>query len=219
MELRVAFVSMEGICKSFQSGSEIIGIMDQFSMQVMQAEHVVIMGPSGSGKTTLVNIIAGLEHPDAGTVTVGGLRIDQMTEAEAIAYRRHHLGFVFQDFGLLEGLTPVENMLLTVDNQNATSKNEALALLSKLNLEDRSNTVCGLLSGGEKQRVAIARALLSKPKLIISDEPTAQLDRLHADQVMSVLQALQTEYQLTLITVTHDPKIAAYADRMIEMPL
>jgi putative ABC transport system ATP-binding protein len=140
-----------------------------------------------------------------------------MNEAESIVYRRHHIGFVFQDFALLEGLTPVENMLLTVNQKYSGLKEEALTLLQKLNLEERSYMVCGLLSGGEKQRVAIARALLMKPKLIILDEPTAQLDRLHADQVMSMMQTLQKEYQLTLITVTHDSKIATYADRVIEI--
>ncbi|MDC3180725.1 ABC transporter ATP-binding protein [Gammaproteobacteria bacterium] len=213
----MVFVSLKNIDKSFQSGTENIDIMSGFSMQVSFGEHLAIMGPSGSGKTTLLNLVAGLDKPDFGEVCVNDQRIDLMNAKDVIRYRRDCLGFIFQDFGLLEGLTAVENILLVCHHQTQIERQEALSILSDLNIENRANTVCRLLSGGEKQRVAIARALILKPKLILADEPTAQLDRIHADQVMGMLTQIQKAYDLTIMTVTHDQKIASYADRVIRI--
>jgi ABC-type lipoprotein export system ATPase subunit len=215
----VSLLVLEDIEKSFHSGNEIIKIIDAVSMRVEQHEHVAIMGPSGSGKTTLMQLVCGLQLPDKGNVFIGGEYINQMTEYQRLCFRKNHIGFVFQDYGLLDGLSALENVLLAADPMLSTHQTLAHQLLEDLGLESRIHTKASVLSGGEKQRVAIARALLNKPTLILADEPTAQLDRTHVTSVMELLCQMQKQYGLTLLTVTHDAAVAAFADRTIQVEM
>jgi putative ABC transport system ATP-binding protein len=185
--------------------------LDHLSLQVAEGECVALLGPSGSGKSTLLNLIAGLDRPSEGTVTVGGTRVDRLSEAAAARYRRATIGLVFQFFNLLDDLTVADNVLLPAQiagRAAAPSRRRAYELLETLGIDRHAAAYPGRLSGGERQRVAVARALMNRPALLLADEPTGALDTASGAEVRKLLVDLHTEGQ-TIVLVTHDETLAA----------
>ena len=194
--------------------------VDQVHLQVAPGEAVALMGPSGSGKSTLLNLIAGLDRPTSGTVTVAGERVDALSETGAARFRRRHIGMIFQFFNLLDDLTVADNVLLPAQlagMPRARARARAGELLAALRIERHRDAYPGRLSGGERQRVAIARALVNRPALLLADEPTGALDTANGEAIGELLLDLNSSGQ-TLIVVTHNPHLAArYARRVIEI--
>ncbi len=188
------------------------------SLTVEEGEFTAVMGPSGSGKSTLLNLIAGLDRPTSGGVTVGGSDLGRMGEAALARFRRDHIGFVFQFFHLLPNLTVLENVLIPAQLRSRTSAEaRGRELLEQLGIAEVANRYPAKLSGGQQQRVAIARALINQPSLLLADEPTGALDTRSGDQVMELLMALHRQGQ-TILLVTHDAKLATrYAARVISV--
>jgi putative ABC transport system ATP-binding protein len=194
--------------------------LDGISLSVRAGEAVAVLGPSGSGKSTLLNLIAGLDRPSAGSVTVDGLRVDQLGEAASARYRRARIGMVFQFFNLLDDLTVADNVLLPAQlakAPRAESRRRAADLLEHLGIDRHADTCPGRLSGGERQRVAVARALMNRPALLLADEPTGALDTASGEDVRELLAALNADGQ-TIVLVTHDLGLAeSCATRTIEL--
>ena len=190
------------------------------SLSVRAGEALAVLGPSGSGKSTLLNLIAGLDRPSGGSVTVGGLRVDRLGEAASARYRRTRIGMVFQFFNLLDDLTVTDNVLLPAQLAGvprAEARRRAAELLAHLGVERHADAHPGRLSGGERQRVAVARALMNRPPLLLADEPTGALDTASGDDVRELLAALNADGQ-TIVLVTHDLGLAAScATRTIEL--
>ncbi len=206
------------ISKSFQLGDATITVLDDVSVTVKSGEFVAIMGRSGSGKSTLLSILAGLDNPDSGTVRLGEHEISGMNEDQLARVRQTEIGFVFQSFHLIPTLTVAENIRFPLQIARIGEQREHVdTLIRQVDLAHRSGSFPHQLSGGEKQRTAIARALVTQPGVLFADEPTGNLDASNAAQVMETLIALQRQYQTTLIVVTHDPEIAAMADRIINL--
>ncbi len=189
------------------------------SLTVSQGEFVAIMGPSGCGKSTLINLLAGLDRPTSGEVTIAGRRIDQMSEPQLARLRRSKIGFMFQSFNLIPTLSAGENVELVL-RLNGTRRRKARRmtneLLARLGVEAKRDTAPGLLSGGEQQRVALARAIANSPDVVFADEPTGNLDSTATREVLSLLKRARDEGQ-TLVVVTHDARVAAAADRVVTM--
>ena len=195
-----------------------VPVLENLSINIDAGEFLALMGPSGSGKTTLLNLIGGLDSPTSGTITVGEARIDQMSQGQLARWRAKNVGFVFQFYNLLPILTAQKNVELPLLLTNLSSKErkkQAFTALSVVGLEDRADHRPGELSGGQEQRVAIARALVSDPMLLVCDEPTGDLDRNTADEILELLQLLNSEYHKTILMVTHDPKAADHARRCL----
>jgi putative ABC transport system ATP-binding protein len=194
--------------------------LDGVSLTVETGEAVAIMGPSGSGKSTLLNLIAGLDRPTSGTVTIDGQRIDSLSETGSAKFRREQVGMIFQFFNLLDDLTVIDNVLLPAQLAGlgrAAARARAEELLTALRIEQHKNAYPGRLSGGERQRVAIARALVNRPRLLLADEPTGALDTATGEEIGQLLLDLNSS-GLTLLLVTHNPELAArYATRTIEL--
>jgi putative ABC transport system ATP-binding protein len=194
--------------------------VDHVSLSVAQGEAVAVMGPSGSGKSTLLNLVAGLDRPTSGTVTVSGRRIDTLSETGLARFRRDTIGMIFQFFNLLDDLTVLDNVLLPAQLTGlprARAMTRAGELLARLGIERHRNAYPGRLSGGERQRVAIARALINRPVLLLADEPTGALDTTAGEQIGALLLELNQEGQ-TLVLVTHNPDLAArYATRTVAL--
>ncbi|HEY3902457.1 MAG TPA: ABC transporter ATP-binding protein [Streptosporangiaceae bacterium] len=194
--------------------------LDGVSLTVQTGEAVAIMGPSGSGKSTLLNLMAGLDRPTSGSVTVDGQRIDSLSETGSAKFRREQVGMIFQFFNLLDDLTVIDNVLLPAQLAGlgrAAAKARAEELLIALRIERHKNAYPGRLSGGERQRVAIARALVNRPRLLLADEPTGALDTATGEEIGQLLLDLNSS-GLTLLLVTHNPDLAAkYATRTIEL--
>ena len=188
------------------------------SLQIAPGEAIAVMGPSGSGKSTLLNLIAGLDRPSSGTVTVGGARIDQLSETGVARFRRQRIGMIFQFFNLLDDLTVADNVLLPAQLAGlprATATERAGELLAALRIDQYRDAYPARLSGGERQRVAIARALVNRPDMLLADEPTGALDTAAGDQIGELLLDLNRSGQ-TLLLVTHNPELAArYASRIV----
>jgi len=181
---------------------------------------VSLMGPSGSGKTTLLNLIGGLDSPTSGEVTVGGERLDRLGSGELARWRANHVGFVFQFYNLMPMLSALRNVelpLLLTHLSRAKRTANAMAALTLVGIADRAKHKPGELSGGQAQRVAIARAIVADPPLLVCDEPTGDLDRKSADEVLHLLQLLNREHGKTIVIVTHDPKAAEFATRHLHM--
>ena len=190
------------------------------SLQIAPGEAVAVMGPSGSGKSTLLNLIAGLDRPSSGTVTVGGARIDQLSETGVARFRRQRIGMIFQFFNLLDDLTVADNVLLPAQLAGlprARARNRASELLAALRIDQYRDAYPARLSGGERQRVAIARALVNRPDMLLADEPTGALDTAAGDQIGELLLDLNRSGQ-TLLLVTHNPDLAVrYASRIVQL--
>jgi len=209
-------VRLSDTTKVYQGG--MTGALNGVSLTVEEGEFTAVMGPSGSGKSTLLNLIAGLDRPTSGGVTVGGSDLGRMGEAALARFRRDHIGFVFQFFHLLPNLTVLENVLIPAQLRSRTSAEaRGRELLEQLGIAEVANRYPAKLSGGQQQRVAIARALINQPSLLLADEPTGALDTRSGDQVMELLMALHRQGQ-TILLVTHDAKLATrYAARVISV--
>jgi putative ABC transport system ATP-binding protein len=215
-----SMVEVRNVTKVYERGKQQIEVLHGLTLSIPKGDFVALMGPSGSGKTTLLNLIGGLDKPTAGEVLVGGVRIDQLSSGQLARWRAHNVGFVFQFYNLMPVLSAEGNvelpLLLTKLNAAQRRKNVAVAL-EVVGLADRAKHKPRELSGGQEQRVAIARALVSDPQLLVCDEPTGDLDRKTADEILGLLQVLNREHGKTIVIVTHDPKAAEFARRTLHL--
>jgi putative ABC transport system ATP-binding protein len=207
-------VSLRGIVKIYERGGEQLKILDALDLEIAKGSYEALMGPSGSGKSTLLNLIAGLDRPTGGSIDIAGKRIDQMSESQLARWRADTIGFIFQSYNLMPVLTAVENVelpLLLTKVPSSERRARAQTALRVVGLEDRMNHFPRQLSGGQEQRVAIARAIVNDPTLIVADEPTGDLDRKSADDILGILEQLNRELGKTIVMVTHDPAAAERA--------
>jgi len=215
-----SMVQVRNVTKVYERGKQKIEVLHGLTLDIPRGDFVALMGPSGSGKTTLLNLIGGLDKPTAGEITVGGRRIDQLGSGELAHWRARNIGFVFQFYNLMPVLSAEGNvelpLLLTRLSGAQRRKNVAVAL-EIVGLADRAKHKPRELSGGQEQRVAIARALVSDPQLLVCDEPTGDLDRKTADEILGLLQVLNREHGKTIVIVTHDPKAAEFAQRTLHL--
>jgi putative ABC transport system ATP-binding protein len=208
------------VSKRFCKGRETISVFDRLDLAIPRCDFVAVMGQSGSGKTTLLNILGGIDRIDSGEVTVAGHRIDDLSEGELARWRAANIGFIFQFYNLMPMLTAAQNveLPLLLTHLRRKERNERVAAaLSVVNLADRLRHYPREMSGGQQQRVAIARAIVSDPKLLLCDEPTGDLDRASADEILSILQLLNADLGKTIIMVTHDPAAARFARRTLHL--
>lgn len=215
-----ALIQVSNLSKSYSRGGEALLVLDQISLEIEQGEFVALMGPSGSGKTTLLNIIAGIDFADSGEVLVTGKDLKSLSESALARWRSENIGFVFQFYNLLPVLTALENVALPLSlmKMSASERAErANFALEAVGLADRKDHFPAQLSGGQEQRVAIARAIVTDPKIIVADEPTGDLDRKSASEIMQLLQRLNKEFKKTLLMVTHDQTVSSYASRVINL--
>jgi len=213
-------VSLRNLHKTYKRGPETIDVLHGIELDIDKGDFVALMGPSGSGKTTLLNLIGGLDSPTAGEIEVAGQRIDRMTGGQLAQWRSHNVGFVFQFYNLMPTLTAQKNVelpLLLTKLSAAQRKRNAGIALELVGLGDRARHRPSELSGGQQQRVAIARAIVSDPTLLICDEPTGDLDRQSAEEILTLLQRLNREHGKTIMMVTHDPKAAEYATHTLHL--
>lgn len=216
----MALVTIRSLTKSFQRDAQAIVIFDGLDLEFAEGSFTALMGPSGSGKSTLLNLMAGLDRPTSGTVTVAGAEVSAMSATELAGWRARHVGFVFQSYNLLPVLTAFQNielpLLLTRLNKQERHDHVRTAL-SVVGLTDRADHFPRQLSGGQEQRVAIARAVVSDPTIILLDEPTGQLDAKSAAEILALLQRLNTEFHKTIVMVTHDPHAAQAATTVLHL--
>ena len=213
-------VEIRGVTKHYRRGAERIEVLHGIDLDIPRGDFVALMGPSGSGKTTLLNLIGGLDSPTTGTITVDGARIDRLGSGDLARWRAANVGFVFQFYNLLPVLSAQRNVelpLLLTRLPGAERRRRARIALTLVGLADRTRHKPRELSGGQEQRVAIARAIVSDPTLLVCDEPTGDLDRKTAHEVLSLLQMLNAEHGKTVVMVTHDPKAAEYARRQLHL--
>ncbi|MCE3002949.1 MAG: ABC transporter ATP-binding protein [Xanthomonadaceae bacterium] len=209
-----AMVEVRNVSKVYARGAQQVSVLDGLTLSIASGDFVALMGPSGSGKTTLLNLIGGLDQPTRGEVWVGGTRIDNLSSGALAKWRAAHVGFVFQFYNLMPVLSAIKNVelpLLLTKLGSAERLKRAQVALQLVGLTDRGNHKPKELSGGQEQRVAIARALVSDPQILVCDEPTGDLDRKTADEILTLLQTLNREFGKTIVMVTHDPKAAEYA--------
>ncbi|MGO9204721.1 MAG: ABC transporter ATP-binding protein [Candidatus Limnocylindrales bacterium] len=212
-------IALAGVARTYISGADVVCALTAIDLRVARGEAVAITGPSGSGKTTLLNLVAGLDRPTAGTITVFGTRLEDASERELAEFRAHHVGLVFQDPHLLSGLTALENLVAArlPWGHWRELQAEARVLLSELGLGARLDAPPSRLSGGERQRVGLARALMGSPELLLADEPTGNLDAATTEGLIGVLEAVRHAHDLTIVLATHDPAVAAFADRVVHL--
>jgi putative ABC transport system ATP-binding protein len=215
-----AIVSLKHVVKSYSRGKQSIEVLQNLNLDIAKGDFVALMGPSGSGKTTLLNLIGGLDTPTSGEITVAGQRLDLLRSGALARWRSTHVGFVFQFYNLMPMLTAQRNVelpLLLTNLSASQRKAHALAALTLVGVADRAKHKPSELSGGQAQRVAIARALVADPMLLVCDEPTGDLDRKSADDVLHLLQVLNREHGKSIVMVTHDPKAAEFASHLLHM--
>ena len=215
-----SLVSIRNLVMTYQRGPEKVHVLHGLDLEIPHGDFVALMGPSGSGKTTLLNLIGGLDTPTSGEIEIEGQRIDQFSDGQLAHWRSQHVGFVFQFYNLMPTLTAQKNVelpLLLTKLNSADRKRRAEIALSLVGLADRGSHRPNELSGGQQQRVAIARAIVSDPTFLICDEPTGDLDRHSAEEVLGLLQLLNKEHGKTIIMVTHDPKAAEHATHTIHL--
>lgn len=213
-------VRIEKVHKYFRRGGERLDILNGLTLEVPEGQFLGLMGPSGSGKTTLLNLIAGLDRPSAGDVWVGNELLSSMSESQLAKWRTRHLGFIFQFYHLMPVLTAYENVelpLLLLPLRASQRRRQVETALELVGLQDRMRHRPGQLSGGQQQRVGIARAIVTDPTLIVADEPTGDLDAHAAEEILDLLVELQQSLQKTILLVTHDPRAAARADRILHL--
>ena len=213
-------MQVRNVVKSFARGGEEITVLRNLNLEVAEGEFLGIMGPSGSGKTTLLNLIAGLDKPDRGEVWIGGQCVSRMNEAQLASWRTRNIGFIFQFYHLLPVLTAYENVelpLLLLPINSAKRRERVLTALDLVGLTDRLHHRPGQLSGGQQQRVGIARAIVTDPTLIVADEPTGDLDARSAVEILNLMGELQKGLNKTILLVTHDPRAAERAGRIVHL--
>jgi len=212
----VPMIRLVALRKGFVKGRDSIAIFDHLDLTIPRGDFVAVMGPSGSGKTTLLNLLGGIDRPDSGEIHVADQRIDQMSEGELARWRAANVGFIFQFYNLMPMLSAAQNVELPLLLTKLRAKERATRVTTALqvvNLADRAKHYPREMSGGQQQRVAIARAIVSDPNLLLCDEPTGDLDRAAADEILSILQLLNKDLGKTIVMVTHDPAAARYARR------
>ncbi len=210
-------VEIKNLYKSYRRGSQVVPVLEDITFDIAEGEFLALMGPSGSGKSTLLNLIAGIDEPDSGIITVGDVDITTLTETELAQWRAINVGFVFQFYNLIPVLTAFENVelpLLLSPLSRSERKEHIEMALQVVSLTDRMDHYPGQLSGGQQQRVAIARAIVTDPTILVADEPTGDLDRQSAKEIMDLMDRLNTESGKTIIMVTHDPRAAEKAHVM-----
>jgi putative ABC transport system ATP-binding protein len=215
-----SLVSIRNLTKTYQRGPEKVEVLHGIDLDIEAGDFVALMGPSGSGKTTLLNLIGGLDTPTSGSIEVAGQRIDQLNGGRLSHWRSQHVGYVFQFYNLMPALTAQKNVelpLLLTKLGGAQRRRNAQIALQLVGLADRVSHKPNELSGGQQQRVAIARAIVSDPTLLICDEPTGDLDRQSAEDILGLLQTLNREHGKTIVMVTHDPKAAEYASHTLHL--
>jgi len=219
-DVREPLVEIRSLSKYYVRGDQVIPVLVDIDLVVNAGDFIALMGPSGSGKSTLLNLIAGIDKPSSGEIRVGGVDIAHLSDADLAAWRATHVGFIFQFYNLLPVLSAFENVelpLLLADLSRADRRDRVDTALALVGLSDRADHRPSELSGGQQQRVAIARALITDPTLIVADEPTGDLDRTTAGEILALLDQLNVELGKTIVMVTHDPKAAEKAHRLIQL--
>ena len=213
-------VEIRRLTKAYIRGKQVLEVLHGIDLDIPEGDFVALMGPSGSGKTTLLNLIGGIDSPTSGLLKIDGQRIDELSGAALAAWRADTVGFIFQSYNLMPVLSAQKNVelpLLLTDMAASERRHRASVALQLVGIADRAGHKPNELSGGQQQRVAIARALVSDPRILICDEPTGDLDRKTADEVLTLLQQLNREFGKTIVMVTHDPKAAEYARRTVHL--
>lgn len=213
-------VAINNISKAYRRGSQLVPVLEGITFNIPAGEFLALMGPSGSGKSTLLNLIAGIDKVDSGSISVGGVEITTLAETDLASWRAGHVGFIFQFYNLIPVLTAFENVelpLLLTGMSRKMRHDHVKTVLSLVNLEDRADHYPSELSGGQQQRVAIARAMVTDPAILVADEPTGDLDRVSAGEILSLMGRLVADFGKTVIMVTHDPKAAEKANRVIQL--
>jgi putative ABC transport system ATP-binding protein len=213
-------IELRHVSKSYQRGGQKVPVLHDLNLVVQTGDFLALMGPSGSGKSTLLNLIAGIDQPDEGEIIIDGRDIAKLSESALARWRAQHVGFIFQFYNLIPVLTAYENVALPLQLSRlneSEKKSRVLQALAMVGLSDRMDHTPNELSGGQQQRVAIARALITDPSLIVADEPTGDLDRQSAEDVLNMLERLHRDMGKTILMVTHDPKAAEHARAMIHL--
>lgn len=216
----MALVELRQISKSFRKGEETITPLDHVDLDIEAGQFVSLMGPSGTGKSTLLNLISGIDAPDAGTITVDGVVVTSLSRSRQADWRAANLGYIFQTHNLIPVLTAYENVelpTLLLPLSSAQRRERVSLALEAVGLSDRANHYPRQLSGGQEQRVGIARAIVAHPKVVVADEPTGSLDTTTSDQIQVLLQRLNRELNITLVMVTHDEQVASIAGRQLRL--
>lgn len=210
-------IRCDGLTRSYQSGGETLTVLNNITLSVEAGGFVAVVGPSGSGKTTLLGLMAGLDRPSAGTVTLDGVRLDLLSEDQRARLRGERVGFVFQSFQLVPTLTALENVLVPLELLGRPDPGRARNLLREVGLADRGHHYPAQLSGGEQQRVALARAFVNVPRILFADEPTGNLDAGTGATIVALMQQLNQANGTTLVLVTHDQALASQARRIVRL--
>ena len=220
MSTQKPLVEIEHLAKAYRRGDQIVPVLTDITLTIHEGDFIALMGPSGSGKSTLLNLIAGIDKPDSGSLHIAGLDITRLSEAELADWRAANVGFIFQFYNLMPVLTAYENVelpLMLTSLSRAERRERVELTLDMVGLADRMDHNPSELSGGQQQRVAIARAIITDPTIIVADEPTGDLDRTTAEEILGLLGGLNRELGKTIIMVTHDPKAAGKAARIIQL--
>ncbi len=220
MNEKAPIVQIRNLCKSYKRGIQTLPVLNDISLDIQESDFLALMGPSGSGKTTLLNLIAGIDKADSGSINVGGVDIMTLSETELARWRALNVGFIFQFYNLIPVLTAFENVelpLLLTGLSKKERREHGVTALRAVNLADRMDHYPGQLSGGQQQRVAIARAVVTDPTILVADEPTGDLDRQSADDVLELMENLVHQMGKTIILVTHDPRAAKKAHVIIHL--
>ena len=218
--MSATLVSLKHIVKAYRRGDQIVPVLSDIHFDIQEGEFLALMGPSGSGKSTLLNLIAGIDKPDSGEIVIGGLDITQLSEGELADWRAQNIGFIFQFYNLLPVLTAFENIelpLLLTQLSRSERRERVDFALGMVNLTDRATHFPSELSGGQQQRVAISRAIITDPMILVADEPTGDLDRVSAEEILKLLQRLNREINKTIIMVTHDRRAAESAQAILHL--
>ena len=213
-------IELRHVSKSYRRGEQIIPVLHDLSLTVPTGDFLALMGPSGSGKSTLLNLIAGIDRPDSGEILIDGTDISRLSESDLARWRASHVGFIFQFYNLIPVLSAHDNVALPLQLTNlsgAEKRRRVEQALIQVGLSDRMDHMPSELSGGQQQRVAIARALITDPSLIVADEPTGDLDRQSAEDILAMLEALHRDMGKTILMVTHDPKAAGHARAIVQL--
>jgi putative ABC transport system ATP-binding protein len=220
MSAALPIVRIDRLSKAYHRGDQAVPVLEDITLDIAAGDFIALMGPSGSGKSTLLNLIAGIDKPSGGSLRVGGVDITALPESDLAAWRARHVGFIFQFYNLMPVLTALENVelpLLLTGLAAADRRARAVATLAMVGLADRMSHYPSELSGGQQQRVAIARAIITDPTILVADEPTGDLDRRSAADVLGLMGRLNAELGKTIVMVTHDPHAAGYARRILHL--